>query len=147
VLAECRFVCRCAFLVIVQGEREAEEQQDAISVGLTSSRNLTSSRKWRYTMALAILAEIPDLTREQYEKVVTQVNQAGTPAGALFHAGGPVEGGYRVVEVWETREAADTFYTSALYHEAAAASPAQPKILMTWSVYGVDNGAGWHQTP
>jgi hypothetical protein len=58
-------------------------------------------------MAFAMLAEIPDLTRDQYEAVVKKVNEAGTPAGALIHAGGPVEGGYRVVEVWQTREAAD----------------------------------------
>jgi hypothetical protein len=53
-------------------------------------------------MAFAILAEIPGLSREQYEMVVTRVNEFGSPAGSLFHAGGPVEGGYRTVEVWET---------------------------------------------
>ena len=74
-------------------------------------------------MALAILAEIPDLTREQYELVVKKVNESGSPAGALFHAGGPTEQGYRIVEVWETREAADAFYGSELYREAAAPAP------------------------
>ena len=98
------------------------------------------------TMALAILAEIPDLTRDQYESVVKKVNESGSPAGALFHAGGPIEGGYRVVEVWETREAADTFYSSALLADAAAASP-PPNIIMTWPVYGIDDGSGWQQTP
>ena len=98
------------------------------------------------TMALAILAEIPDLTRDQYESVVKKVNESGSPAGALFHAGGPIEGGYRVVEVWETREAADAFYGSALLAEAAAASP-PPKIIMTWPVYGIDQGSGWHKHP
>ncbi len=97
-------------------------------------------------MALAILAEIPDLTRAQYETVVNKVNETGSPAGALFHAGGPIEGGYRIVEVWETREAADAFYGSDRYREAAATSPSEPKILMTWPVSGVDTGSGWHQT-
>ena len=81
-------------------------------------------------MALAMLAEIPDLTREEYEQVVRKVNESGSPAGAVFHAGGPIEGGYRVIEVWESRE-------------AAAASPAQPNILMTWAISGVDRGSGW----
>ncbi|HEX2806196.1 MAG TPA: hypothetical protein VHN80_08500 [Kineosporiaceae bacterium] len=94
-------------------------------------------------MALAMLAEIPDLTREEYELVVRKVNESGSPAGALFHAGGPIEGGYRVVEVWESREAANTFYGSELYKEATASSPTQPKILMTWAVSGVDRGSGW----
>jgi hypothetical protein len=50
-------------------------------------------------MALAILSEIPDLTRDEYEVVVKKVNESGSPAGALFHAAGPIEGGYRVFEV------------------------------------------------
>jgi hypothetical protein len=97
-------------------------------------------------MALAIVAEVPDLTREQYEMVVKKVNESGSPVGALFHAGGPIEGGYRIVEVWETRESADAFYGSELYREAAAASPTEPKIIMTWPVYGLDPGSGWRQT-
>jgi hypothetical protein len=98
-------------------------------------------------MAFAILAEIPGLSREQYETVVLKVNQSGSPAGALFHAGGPIEGGYRVVEVWQTREAADAFYQSPAYLEAAAVSPTQPTILMTWPIYGIDPGDGWRETP
>jgi quinol monooxygenase YgiN len=97
----------------------------------------------RCVMALAMLAEIPDLTREQYESVVRKVNEAGSPVGAVFHAGGPIEGGYRVVEVWESREAADTFYASDVYREAAAVAPSQPNILMTWAISGVDRGSGW----
>jgi hypothetical protein len=96
-------------------------------------------------MALAILAEIPDLTREQYEMVVKKVNEAGPPAGALFHAGGPIEGGYRVIEVWASREAADAFYGSALYRDATATITTAPKILMTWPVYGADDGSGWRE--
>jgi hypothetical protein len=94
-------------------------------------------------MALAMLAEIPGLTREQYEAVVQKVNEAGSPAGALLHAGGPIEGGYRVVEIWATREAADAFYGSSLYQQATSAVTAQPNIVMTWAVYGVDSGSGW----
>jgi hypothetical protein len=98
-------------------------------------------------MALAMLADIPGLTREQYESVVKKVNEAGTPAGALFHAGGPVESGYRVIEVWETREAADAFYGSDLYREAAATIGTQPEIVMTWPVHGLDDGRGWREQP
>jgi hypothetical protein len=98
-------------------------------------------------MALAMLADIPELTREQYESVVRKINEAGTPAGALFHAGGPVETGYRVVEVWETREAADAFYASELYREATAMITTQPEIVMTWPVHGLDDGRGWREQP
>jgi hypothetical protein len=98
-------------------------------------------------MALAMLAHIPGLTQEQYESVVKKVNEAGTPAGALFHAGGPVESGYRVIEVWQSREAADGFYGSARYRDATAGLTTEPEIVMTWPVHGLDDGRGWHTTP
>jgi quinol monooxygenase YgiN len=97
-------------------------------------------------MALAMVAEIPDLSREQYESVVKAVNQAGSPAGALFHAAGPVEGGYRVIEVWATREAADAFYGSQVYQSATAQLDTHPEVVLTWSVYGLDDGTGWRPT-
>ena len=93
-------------------------------------------------MALAMLAEIPGLTEDQYERVVRKVNEQGSPAGALFHAGGPIEAGYRVVEVWASPAAAEAFYGSALMKEAADGLP-QPKVLMTWPVSGLDDGSGW----
>ncbi len=93
-------------------------------------------------MAFAILSEIPDMSQEQYEMVVRKVNEPGPPAGGLFHAGGPIEGGYRIVEVWESPEAAEKFYGSELLHRASAGLP-QPKVLMTWPVYGFGDSSGW----
>ncbi len=59
-------------------------------------------------MAIATLAEVPDLTQEQYDAAVREV---GLPApGQIFHLAGPMEGGWRVLEVWESQEAADTFF-------------------------------------
>ncbi len=95
-------------------------------------------------MAIAIQAEIPGLTQEQYETVVRKVNESGTPPGALFHAGGPIEGGYRTVEVWVSQESADAFYGSALYQQATAAITAQPQISI-WPVTGMDDGSGWRR--
>ena len=94
-------------------------------------------------MAIAILSEIPDLTREAYEAVVKQVNEAGSPAGALFHAGGPIEGGYRVIEVWESPEAAEAFYGSDLLRQATATLTTRPKVILTWPVSGLDDRSGW----
>jgi hypothetical protein len=98
-------------------------------------------------MALAMLAEIPGLTPDEYESVVRKVNQDGPPDGALLHAGGPIEGGYRIVEVWQSREKADAFYTSSQYQKAVADIAAQPEIVMTWPVHGLDQGQGWHEVP
>ena len=105
----------------------AMRHREDISEGAAHDVGLPQLQKVVVAMALAILAEIPDLTREQYELVVKKVNESGSPAGALFHAAGPIEQGYRIVEVWETREAADAFYGSELYREAAGASPPNRK--------------------
>ena len=94
-------------------------------------------------MAIAILSEISDLTRDEYEAVVKKVNESGSPAGALFHAGGPIAGGYRVIEVWETPEAAEAFYGSELLRQATATLTTRPKVIMTWSVSGLDDRSGW----
>jgi hypothetical protein len=93
-------------------------------------------------MALAILVEIPGVTRDQYEGVVSKVTAAGRPAGSLYHAGGPIEGGYRLVEVWESREACDAFYGSETLKKATAGL-GQAQVIMTWPVYGADAGSGW----
>lgn len=99
-------------------------------------------------MALAMLAEIPGLSRQQYESVVRTVNEGGSPAGALFHAGGPTDRGYRVVEIWQSREAAEAFYGSELYRHAVTAADVstEPEIVMTWTVEGLDDGHGWRPT-
>ncbi len=94
-------------------------------------------------MALAMVVELTGLTRMEYENVVKTVAEEGTPAGSVFHAGGPTEDGFRVVEVWESREAADAFYGSDLLKRATANITAEPRMLMTWPVQGVDDGTGW----
>ena len=98
-------------------------------------------------MATAFVVEIPGATPEVYEKVTRKVNEAGSPAGCVFHGGGPFEGGIRLVEVWETSEAAQAFYSSQLLKDATAAAGApgaeHPRVVMTWPVRGIDDGTGW----
>ena len=99
-------------------------------------------------MAFAIVAEMPGLSRGQYEMVVTKVNESGSPAGVLFHGGGPIEGGYRVVEVWESAEAAQQFYDSEVLKQATGSLPAelqQPRVVLTWPVHGLDDRSGWRR--
>lgn len=101
-------------------------------------------------MATAFLVEIPGVTADEYERVTRKVNEAGSPAGCIFHGGGPYEGGIRLMEVWDSPEAAEAFYSSQLLRDATAeagggAAREQPKVLMTWSVRGIDDGTGWRR--
>ncbi len=61
-------------------------------------------------MALAFLQEFPSVTQEQYDQVVENLQRGDiTAERRLFHVAGPVEGGWRIVDVWESQEAFDTF--------------------------------------
>ena len=97
-------------------------------------------------MAYAILSEISGLSQADYEHVTGTVNAAGgSPAGCMFHGGGPIEGGMRFIEVWESRETAEAFYGSDLLRQATEGVPSEVRVLMTWPVVGVDDGSGWRR--
>ncbi len=84
-------------------------------------------------MAIAMLFEVSSLTQEQYDAVAREV---GLPApGQIFHLAGPMEGGWRVLEVWESQEAADTFFQKlgpALQN--IGITDVQPKILEVYNI-------------
>ena len=61
-------------------------------------------------MAVAMLLEWPGETQQQYERLMDLVNlEADPPQGGIFHVGGPMEGGWRVVDIWESEEAFQRF--------------------------------------
>jgi hypothetical protein len=66
-------------------------------------------------MAIGLLFEIPDMTREQYDGMIEANGLADRlPPGQIFHAAGPMEGGWRVVDLWESREHFDRFAAETL---------------------------------
>jgi hypothetical protein len=86
-------------------------------------------------MAIAMLFEVPGLTPEQYDAVAREVS---LPApGQIFHLAGPMEGGWRVLEVWESQEAADTFYRERLgqaLQKNAGITDVQPKVFQVHNI-------------
>jgi hypothetical protein len=63
-------------------------------------------------MAVVQVHELQGMTREQYEQAMRELNRSGPPPGSHLHASGPMEGGWRIVEVWESEEAAGSYYGS-----------------------------------
>jgi hypothetical protein len=56
-------------------------------------------------MAVAFILDFPGGTRDQYDQVMAKMDLGGKlPPGALFHAAGSFEGGWRVIDVWEDAE-------------------------------------------
>ncbi|MBS1888758.1 MAG: hypothetical protein JSU06_16365 [Actinobacteria bacterium] len=63
-------------------------------------------------MAVAIVMDFPGGTLQQYDEVIEKMGLAAggpTPPSALFHWVTEVDGGLRVTDVWETRDAFDAF--------------------------------------
>jgi hypothetical protein len=69
-------------------------------------------------MAVGFLFEAPGMTQEQYDQLMRGLNlaQAGAdwPQGLISHAAGPMEGGWRVIDIWESEELARQFFQSRL---------------------------------
>ncbi len=88
-------------------------------------------------MAIGFIFNNPGQTKEQYDAVVEQLNLAESlPEGWIFHVAGPTEDGWRVVEVWESQEAADAYFQGRLGQvlQNAGVSLGQPD---TFTVYNV----------
>jgi hypothetical protein len=61
-------------------------------------------------VAIAMLVDNPEGSQEAYEQIRTCLGLE-KPAGGIFHIAGPSpNGGWRVIEVWETEEAANRFF-------------------------------------
>ena len=92
-------------------------------------------------MAVAMVIDQPGGTREQYDQSVEKLRQRGvTPpvAGQLFHAAGPIDGAWRVMEVWESQEAADRFFRehlAAIFAEIGMTTDQMPQFFPVHALY------------
>jgi hypothetical protein len=60
-------------------------------------------------MAIAMMVDNPAGSQEVYESIRARLG-LDKPAGGIFHLAGPSpNGGWRVIEVWESQEAAEDF--------------------------------------
>jgi hypothetical protein len=93
-------------------------------------------------MAIVVLQDFPGGTAQQYDQVTERLNLGGrSPKGNLFHVAGPVEGGWRVVDVWESPEALNEFMgmLGPLAQEAGIAPPQ----VTTWPAHNILTPLGY----
>lgn len=86
-------------------------------------------------MSVAMMIDNPEGSQEIYERVREQLDLE-KPAGGIFHAAGPSpNGGWRVIEVWESEEHVQRFVDERLLpaFEAAGASPPPPPEI--WPIH------------
>lgn len=84
-------------------------------------------------MAFAITHFWPGGTQDQYDAQIAAVHPnggAGLPDGQFFHAAGPVDGGYLIMAVHDSRESWETFrdtILAPLTHGVAGGFTGDPK--------------------
>jgi hypothetical protein len=61
-------------------------------------------------MAVGLRVKFAGGTQEQYDAVHDHMGfEQNPPAGIIFHSSGPIDGGWGVIDVWESRQAFDAF--------------------------------------
>ena len=88
-------------------------------------------------MAVVQIHELPGMTRNLYEQAMRELNLSGPPPGSHLHASGSMEGGWRIVEVWESEEAANAFYGSELFQRMAGSIGIAAPHLTSYPVESV----------
>ncbi len=88
-------------------------------------------------MAIVVIAEIPGGTAEQDDAMTRELNIESNPApGALFRVAGAVPGGWRIMSVWESQDAFDTFRRERLAPALQKAGRQLPQFEI-WPVHSV----------
>lgn len=66
-------------------------------------------------MAIALIHYYEGGTQEQYDRTLAAVHpEGGLPAGQTHHFAGPTDDGFKVIAIWESQGALDTFISDVL---------------------------------
>lgn len=66
-------------------------------------------------MAVLVISDNPGVSAEQHKAINQRLGVAtNPPMGALAQLEGPIEGGWRIISLWESREAWDAFLRDRL---------------------------------
>jgi hypothetical protein len=61
-------------------------------------------------MTIGIRIKLPGVTQEQFDLAHQHINpERTTPQGLVFHSSGPIDGGWGVIDFWESRQDFDAF--------------------------------------
>ena len=90
-------------------------------------------------MAIGIRIKLPGITQEQFDAGHDHINPDRTPPqGLLFHSSGPIEGGWGVIDFWESREDFAAFQARIPEGMAAAGvAPTGPPDIKEFPVHEI----------
>ncbi len=81
-------------------------------------------------MAVCLVIDVPGGKMEQYEDVMHKLEESGgrLGEGQTFHAAGPTDDGFTVIDVWNSRDDFDRFLQGRLGQAIQEAGVPQPKV-------------------
>lgn len=86
-------------------------------------------------MSVVMMTESPEGSEEVYERVRELIGPE-RPAGGILHLAGPgPDGGWRVIEVWESEQEAQRFFEERClpaFEEIGVPAPPPPQV---WRVH------------
>jgi hypothetical protein len=86
-------------------------------------------------MPVAVELNYPGTTKDNYDAIIKAMGSPGPgsphPGGALFHWSAATSDGFRVVDVWDTREHFEQFAQEQIAPVAEQAGMADPEIQYT----------------
>jgi hypothetical protein len=84
----------------------------------------------------AVCQDMRGATEADYDKVTAELGGADERAeGLVAHVAGPVEGGFRIIDTWTSRAAAEAFWTEHLNPAVARAHGHQGKEMRSQFVW------------
>jgi quinol monooxygenase YgiN len=72
-------------------------------------------------MAVGIRIKLAGVDQQQYDSVNDHIDRTDAPDGLIFHSSGPIEGGWGVIDFWESRAQYDAFFGTRVQAAIAAA--------------------------
>ena len=67
-------------------------------------------------MAVIVIAQVPGMTFEGYNGMIAMLgDRLRSTKGLIAHTAGPTDDGWRVVEIWESGEAANQFFAREVH--------------------------------
>ncbi len=90
-------------------------------------------------MAIGLRLKFADGTQQQYEAVHAHIDaDANPPEGLIFHSAGPIDGGWGIIDFWESRGHFDSFLQSRLgpgLQELGDQAPPNPPDVKEFPVH------------